>query len=178
MKRYSLYIHINKVNGKVYIGISQYPKRRWGKEGIRYKGNIHFWSAIQKYGWDGFLHIIVRTDLTLEEANELERRLIYLYRADNCKYGYNNTKGGDGCDKDKDSYSKEYRREQNRKYREKYREKNTGKYKGKYKEGQKEYRRRYKEEHNEAYHITYYKNHKEKYKEYQRKYLKKIKANE
>lgn len=116
MKKYCLYIHINKTNGKVYIGITSaiHPNLRW-KNGHGYKRyNKHFWAAIQKYGWDGFLHIIVRTDLALNEACELEKRYIYLFRADDKRYGYNQTKGGEGCDKGKNCYDPDVRREKQR----------------------------------------------------------------
>lgn len=83
----------------------------WG-----YKRNKHFFAAIQKYGWDGFYHIKVRTGLSKDEANELERRWIYLFRADNHIYGYNHTKGGEGMDLGKDSYSKEYISDYNQQY--------------------------------------------------------------
>ena len=156
MKRYSLYIHINKTNGKVYVGISSNPKKRWGKGGTGYKDNAHFWSAIQKYGWDGFLHIIIRTDLTLNEANELERRWIYLYRADNCEYGYNHTKGGDGTDQGKDyhgeggrQYRKQYyqnHREEKIEYSKNYNKKHEDEKKAYYKTKNREYYLAHREE--------------------------------
>lgn len=47
-RRYIVYIHINKVNMKVYVGITHYsnPKKRWS---YGYKGNHHFQSSITKY---------------------------------------------------------------------------------------------------------------------------------
>ena len=45
---YSVYIHINKVNGKKYVGVTRgKPENRWRK-GNGYKYNTHFFSAIQK----------------------------------------------------------------------------------------------------------------------------------
>ena len=52
-EEYTVYIHTNKSNNKVYIGITkQTPERRWGKNGINYKSTPYFYSAIKKYGWD------------------------------------------------------------------------------------------------------------------------------
>ena len=93
---YVVYIHMNKVNGKVYVGITcQKPSRRFSK-GNGYRECPKFWNAIKKYGWNGFLHIIYRTGLTEKEAKELEIELISSYKSFDIKYGYNTSKGGDG----------------------------------------------------------------------------------
>lgn len=60
---YCIYRHTNKVNGKVYIGLTkQKPERRWQK-GHGYIGTL-FGNAIGKYGWDNFEHEIVAEGLT------------------------------------------------------------------------------------------------------------------
>lgn len=93
---YSVYCHMNKVNGKRYIGItSQKPKNRW-QSGKGYKNNPHFYRAIQEYGWDGFTHNILFDGLTLEEAEHKEIELIKRFRCCNPKYGYNIERGGNG----------------------------------------------------------------------------------
>lgn len=95
MNNYTVYKHTNKINGKVYIGITQQlVKARW-KNGSGYS-NQHFSRAIEKYGWDGFTHEIVAENLSKEDACELERILIKSYRTSDSKYGYNETLGGDG----------------------------------------------------------------------------------
>ena len=94
MKTYTIYIHKNKINGKVYIGqTSQNPKKRWNN-GKGYKDSHKFYNAILKYGWDNFEHIILYTNLTLEEANQKEQELIEQYKSYEDKFGYNITKGG------------------------------------------------------------------------------------
>ena len=93
---YAVYQHKNKINGKVYIGItSQKPEQRWGSQGCNYKSSPHFYSAIQKYGWDNFEHNILFTDLTKEQACLKEQELIKEYNSTNREFGYNSTSGGD-----------------------------------------------------------------------------------
>ena len=93
---YTVYQHKNKINGKVYIGITmQKPEIRWGKNGNNYKSSPHFYSAIQKYGWDNFEHNILFTGLTKEEACLKEQELIKYFNSMNREFGYNSTSGGD-----------------------------------------------------------------------------------
>ena len=93
-KKYYIYRHKNKINGKVYIGqTSQVPEKRWGK-GNGYKTSSRFYNAIQKYGWDNFEHTILFDNLTMEKANEIEELLINYYNSTDENYGYNIKKGG------------------------------------------------------------------------------------
>ena len=95
-KNYTVYMHTNKINKKVYVGITcQEPKKRW-KNGLGYLDNekTKFARAIAKYGWDGFEHIIFAENVTHDEACHMEQLLIVLY--DTINNGYNITKGGDG----------------------------------------------------------------------------------
>ena len=93
---YTVYQHKNKINEKVYIGItSQKPEQRWGSQGCNYKSSPHFYSAIQKYGWDNFEQNILFTDLTKEQACLKEQELIKEYNSTNREFGYNSTSGGD-----------------------------------------------------------------------------------
>lgn len=110
---FCIYKHVNKINGKVYIGITSVPfKARWAK-GNKYKDNIYFFNSISKYSWSNFKHYIlisnrwveVREDdnlidkysYTFNEACELEKKYVKYYRD---KYGrdnvYNATDGGEG----------------------------------------------------------------------------------
>lgn len=94
MNDYIVYIHISPSN-KRYIGItSQEPKKRW-LNGHGYKRNKHFYSAIEKYGWDNFKHIIVARGLTEDEAKWLEIELIREWDSSNREYGYNVSLGGE-----------------------------------------------------------------------------------
>lgn len=94
MKKYTIYIHKNKINGKVYIGqTSQKPEKRWDN-GRGYETSSKFYNAILKYGWNNFEHIILYTNLTLEEANQKEQELIEQYKSCEDEFGYNITCGG------------------------------------------------------------------------------------
>lgn len=91
---YSVYKHTNKINGKVYIGITvNEPEVRWGKNGRNYERQI-FGKAIQKYGWDNFEHEVLFTNLSRKEANDKEVELISFYHATNREFGYNVALGG------------------------------------------------------------------------------------
>lgn len=95
IEQYTVYMHKNKINNKVYIGQTRTtPEQRWGN-GRGYKGCTLFERAIKKYGWDNFEHIIVEDNLTKEESCEMERALIALYDSTNPKNGYNISIGGD-----------------------------------------------------------------------------------
>ena len=93
---YTVYKHTNKLNNKVYIGItSRKAVSRWGRDGCNYVTSPHFYSAICKYGWDNFDHDILYIGLTKEDACAKEIELITYYNVDNPKFGYNMTSGGD-----------------------------------------------------------------------------------
>lgn len=94
MNNFTIYMHKNKINNKVYIGqTSQNPLKRWDN-GKGYVTSPKFYKAIQKYGWDNFEHIILYTNLTLDEANLKEQELISKYHSTEDNFGYNITSGG------------------------------------------------------------------------------------
>lgn len=96
-----VYVHINKTNNKKYIGITCYSddvNRRW-RNGYGYREQV-FFKAIQKYGWDGFKHIVLYKNFTREQAVWKEKLLIHLFKTNTHKkgsHGYNCSDGGDGC---------------------------------------------------------------------------------
>ena len=93
---FCVYMHISP-DGKKYIGItSRKPNKRW-ENGKGYKYNKHFYSAIQKYGWENFKHEILFSGLTKEEAEEKEIKLIDLYKTTDPTKGYNLRLGGSVC---------------------------------------------------------------------------------
>ena len=104
-KKYTVYIHTNKINNKVYIGQTcKNVQQRWGNNGSQYltknKSGQYLQPliarAIKKYGWDNFEHIIFAENLTKEDACRMEQLLIKLYKTQNPKFGYNISAGGEG----------------------------------------------------------------------------------
>lgn len=97
---YCIYKHTNKTNGKVYIGMTNNYHRRWRNNGIEYQPKdgrqSRFWGAIQKYGWNGFTHEILKDGLSQREAEQQEIETIALYDSTNRNKGYNISKGGNG----------------------------------------------------------------------------------
>lgn len=96
---WKVYYHINKVNDKIYIGItSKELQQRWGVNGRHYKTSPHFYSAIQKYGWDSFEHYLFADNLTEDEACNMQKLLIKQFETTNPQLGYNISEGGNtGC---------------------------------------------------------------------------------
>lgn len=94
MGSYCVYKHTTP-SGKVYIGItSKRPETRWNK-GLGYGHNTHFVNAIKRFGWDNIKHEVLVTGLEQEEAFAEERRLIAEHRANDPKFGYNQSEGGE-----------------------------------------------------------------------------------
>ena len=91
---YYIYKHVNKKNGKIYIGQTKNPKERWNRQGENYKGCTYFYSAIQKYGWNNFEHIIIEENISANEVDKKEEYYINLYDSRNPEKGYNIAKGG------------------------------------------------------------------------------------
>ena len=95
-KKWCVYMHTNKINGKKYIGITSYPTiKRWGTKGQGYKTQ-YFNRAITKYGWDNFEHEVLFNFLEEKIAKEKEIELIAKYKTKDKRFGYNLTDGGDG----------------------------------------------------------------------------------
>lgn len=89
-----IYITINNINGKVYIGkhkCSQYDPHYMGSGTIINK-------AFDKYGIENFTNKIIDIADTLEELNEKEKYYIEKYKNEFGNNCYNIAKGGDGGD--------------------------------------------------------------------------------
>lgn len=97
---YSVYTHTSP-SGKVYVGVSNNPKRRLGTYGAPYLyktkngkyGQSCFANAIIKYGWDNFKHEILLKNVSFSEALYAEKYLIRWYKIHNISY--NMSDGGE-----------------------------------------------------------------------------------
>lgn len=62
----TIYIHINKINNKKYVGITKTSaERRWGLEGENYQGQSFYEKGIVPFGWGNFEHMILNLYLIL-----------------------------------------------------------------------------------------------------------------
>ena len=94
MLEYYVYVHINKINNKIYVGSTKNIEKRWECNGVHYKTSTRFYNAVKKYGWDNFEHEIIASHLTKEEAYNFEDILIKKLNTQNEKFGYNVASGG------------------------------------------------------------------------------------
>lgn len=101
--KWTVYMHIvpkeltNYHFDKYYIGITSVaPENRWRHNGAGYKCNNYFMNAINKYGWDNITHKIIATNLTRDEACNMEIDLIKEFKSNDKVHGYNLTNGGEG----------------------------------------------------------------------------------
>lgn len=92
--KYCVYMHTCLINNKKYIGITNSISHRWGASGKNYKCQ-YFYRAINKHGWDNFIHEVLVENLKLEEAKSIEIEMIEKYKTTNKKFGYNISSGGD-----------------------------------------------------------------------------------
>lgn len=89
-KKYCVYIHTNKTNQKKYVGMTSLkPQIRWGNNGSGYKAQERFYTDILQYGWDGFEHEVIYSDLSKSEAQEKEIELIKQHITYDTEHGYN-----------------------------------------------------------------------------------------
>lgn len=90
-RKYIIYKHVNKINGKIYIGCTcRTINARAGKNGKNYSLNKRFWSDIQKFGWNNFEHYILYDNIdTLEKATKLETEAMNIFESYNPEKGYN-----------------------------------------------------------------------------------------
>ena len=83
----------NKINNKLYIGITNDYKKRWSNHKCCSSPNMAIAKAIKKYGVDNFIFEILFSGLSIEEAEEKEIELISSLNT-LVPNGYNVEKGG------------------------------------------------------------------------------------
>ena len=101
---YYLYKLVNIVNGKVYIGMSLNPQKRWNDERITAfnikssEYNSPLSRAIRKYGWENFHREIIACAKSKKDILKSEIECIEQYKSNIKKYGnefgYNMHQGG------------------------------------------------------------------------------------
>ena len=94
--RYQVYCHTNLVNGKLYFGVTRNTwESRWK---TKYRQNLHFYRAIQKYGEENWKHEVVADGLTRKSAAAYEQAMIDFFDTTDRTKGYNIGRGGEGLD--------------------------------------------------------------------------------
>jgi group I intron endonuclease len=92
-----IYKITNKVNGKIYIGLTTTTViNRWlGHINASKSSDKHLYCSMRKYGIENFLiETIDQTD-DIKKLGELERYYIKYYDSTNTEKGYNMTRGGE-----------------------------------------------------------------------------------
>ena len=90
-----IYMHVNNLNFKCYIGITvQRAKQRW-TSGIAYKNNRRFGSALNKHGWENFSSYILAFGDDRDSLNKAEVFAIVAAGGHKSKHTYNLSPGGD-----------------------------------------------------------------------------------
>jgi group I intron endonuclease len=90
-----LYRIINKINGKIYIGQTVEPDKRWyqhRRDAANPTMVIH--HAINKYGADNFEFEVIAGCKTWDDANDTETLLVSQYNSLVSEQGYNVSLGG------------------------------------------------------------------------------------
>ena len=127
---YSVYDHITP-DGMHYYGTTNNIKRRWGYNGIYYKGTT-LQPYIEKYGWQNIQHIVLFETLSKEDALSIEDSLIVSgWEKENCinqrRSGYVSKEEGYHREYQRSDYQREYQREYQQTYQREYYQKNREK---------------------------------------------------
>jgi group I intron endonuclease len=94
---YSIYLVVNTVNGKKYVGQTKGKvSRRWTnhKSSARRGQDCYFYRAIRKHGHENFKLFVLELSDTLEQSNDAERFWIKYFDTTNDAFGYNGLIGG------------------------------------------------------------------------------------
>lgn len=92
---YTVYVLINKVNKKLYVGVTRQSLTKRCNFGWGYVKNKPFFEDIQKYGWANIEQNIFAQKLTKEEAFNMEKILIAEFRHQDPNSVYNLDAGGE-----------------------------------------------------------------------------------
>src|SRR5882762_891775 len=94
-----IYIIVNKLNGKFYVGKTAYTlRKRWNQH--RYSAKTgqpqYLYKSMRKYNEESFDICKIDETSTLEKSSELEKYYIQQFSSHLPVYGYNLTLGGEG----------------------------------------------------------------------------------
>lgn len=102
-----VYMRVNNINGKFYIGKTDSPKRRWQEENrldnLKKGVNSALERAIKKYGKDNFTNLIIAKCKDSDEAYKVEEELITICRCTQPNMIYNIASGGKGIGSGEDN---------------------------------------------------------------------------
>ena len=90
-----VYLILNKINGKLYVGQTVQPLKVRFNEHARKKDNTLIHNAICKYGRENCYCGVIKTFSSKEELDYLEKYYIVALHTKK-PYGYNLTDGGEG----------------------------------------------------------------------------------
>lgn len=99
---YFIYMISNNINGKIYIGKTIDPDKRWRRHRNRAASNdkrycYYIHRALNKYGWRNFTFEVIEQHQNKKDQNEAEKFWIAYYKFIGAQV-YNLTNGGEGCD--------------------------------------------------------------------------------
>ncbi len=104
-KIFYIYVHQNKKNLKIYVGITTDVKTRWNDQRSAAFNKNHacydepLYRSIRKHTWDEFSHTIIEVFLNKLEALDAEKFWIEFFRSNikifGSNYGYNQSAGGE-----------------------------------------------------------------------------------
>lgn len=97
-RRWLIYIAVNRVNHKIYIGYASSLPRRMSahRNDAGHGSRFPFHAAIRKHGWENFEFSVLAWFATEAAAKAADRRAIAERRAQDRRVGYNVADGGDG----------------------------------------------------------------------------------
>jgi group I intron endonuclease len=93
---YSVYCFTNKINNKKYVGLTSNVERRYNQHRKTSSRAVAFCLAIKKYGFENFEFLILKENISLEEAKLFERQFVKELNS-MAPNGYNRTEGGDSA---------------------------------------------------------------------------------
>ena len=87
--KHLVYLLVDKVNAKVYVGRTGNPSARITLGGYNHQGNIKYALIDVKNLFDRFIFIPVKVVESIDDARKAEAELIKKFKATDTDYGYN-----------------------------------------------------------------------------------------